>query len=117
MQGVRPINERVHLRDAHKEASLIGDREIADDLLLCNCFHHLIIQEYLKRMQASLCRREFDSFGMLIGKYGKAEALCSQPAGKAPSGLLTRTIPAWEAGELVKHSPVQYRGSLSFSLK
>lgn len=59
-------------------------------------FHHLIIQEHLKR-----CRWEFDSFGTLIGKYGKAEALCSQPAGRVPSGLLTRTIPAWEAGELV----------------
>lgn len=81
MQGVRPINQHVHRADVHGESSLVGGREIEDDLLLFNCIHHLIIQEYLKGMKTSSFRLEFDSLRMLIGKYSKAEALCKQPVG------------------------------------
>ena len=83
MQGVRPINQHVYRADTHGESSLVGGREIEDDLLLFNCIHHLIIQEYLKGMMISSFRLEFDSLRTLIGKYNKAEALCKQPVGSA----------------------------------
>lgn len=38
MQGVRPINQHVHRADVHGESSLVGGREIEDDLL-----HYLIV--------------------------------------------------------------------------
>ena len=83
MQGVRPINQHVYLASAHGESSLVSGREIEDDLLLFNCIHHLIIQEYLKGMMTSSFRLEFDSWRTLIGKYSKAEALFEQPVGRA----------------------------------
>lgn len=75
------------------ESSLIGDRQIEDDLLLFNCIHHLIIQEYLKGMKTSSFRLELDAFRMLIGKYSKTEAPCHQPAGSAFKCLVTRSVP------------------------
>lgn len=65
------------------ESSLIGGREMEDDLLLVNCIHYLVIQESLNGMQTSSFRLEFDSFRTLIlGKYSKADGFCNQPAGE-----------------------------------
>lgn len=46
-----------------------------DDLLLFNCIHHFIIQEYLKGMKTSSFKLEFASFRTWTGKYSEAEAL------------------------------------------
>ena len=67
----------------HMGNRLSSVAEIEDDLLLFNCIHHLIIQEYLKGMMTSSFRLEFDSWRTLIGKYSKAEALFEQPVGRA----------------------------------
>lgn len=56
------------------ESPLIGGREIEDDLLLFNCIHHVIIQEYLKGMKTSF-KLEFASFRTWTGKYSETEAL------------------------------------------
>lgn len=75
------------------ESSLVGGREIEDDLLLFNCIHHLIIQEYLKGVKTSAFRLELDSFRMLEGKYSKTEALCNQPASSAFARLGSQSCP------------------------
>lgn len=72
------------------ELSLVGSRQMEDDLLVCNCIHHLIIQEYLKR-KTDFFGLELNSFKMFRGNQSKTEALCSQSVGIQELSLDQRT--------------------------